>query len=122
MEFSRRRLGQKRIEAQRSFHHHTENRVTTNVVTPVHPISNCDWIWRLMGEETGRGKWSPNLGDGEKREKKFGRWPNPRPSPNAKQGAMELGGRIAIDRIWIKRPSFILDTGIQVLSPYGPNT
>ena len=30
-------------------------------------------------KKSGRGKWSPNPGDGQKREKKFGRWPNPGP-------------------------------------------
>ena len=44
-------------------------------------------------KKSGRRKLSPNHGEGEKREKKSGRWPNPGPSPDAKQVVTVYKGR-----------------------------
>ncbi|GFZ03319.1 hypothetical protein Acr_15g0019270 [Actinidia rufa] len=62
------------------FHHHAVLSVTTDGVYPAvdgfgsHPRRN-------QGHKIGK----PNAGDGERRETKSGRWPNPEPSPDAKQ-------------------------------------
>ncbi|GFY81543.1 hypothetical protein Acr_01g0013520 [Actinidia rufa] len=86
MEFSRRRLGQKGIEG-------------TSVIPPPrggprdhgrgYPLSVPSPAVAGFGDQCWRAKWSPNQGDGEKREKKSGRWPSPGPSPDAKQDGIE---------------------------------
>ena len=47
--------------------------------------SVVDGFRRPSAKKSGRQKCKPNPGEGEKREKKSGRWPNPGPSPSAKQ-------------------------------------
>ncbi|GFZ07674.1 hypothetical protein Acr_19g0006110 [Actinidia rufa] len=49
------------------------------------------WMeFEAIGDEIREAKILPNPGEREKRETKSGRWPNPGPSPSAKQAGMVL--------------------------------
>ncbi|GFY85948.1 hypothetical protein Acr_04g0006860 [Actinidia rufa] len=44
---------------------------------------------RQSEKKSRRQKFSPNLGEEVSRENKFGRWPNPGPSPDAKHAVID---------------------------------
>ncbi|GFS32429.1 hypothetical protein Acr_00g0022740 [Actinidia rufa] len=87
MEFSRRRLSQKGTEgttvipSPRGGPRDHGRGYPPSVPSPA--VAGFRDKWE---KKSGRGKWSPNTGDGEKREKKSGRWPSPGPSPDDKTG------------------------------------
>ncbi|GFZ13806.1 hypothetical protein Acr_23g0021910 [Actinidia rufa] len=81
------------------FHHHAVLRVTTDGVTPVRDISGCGWIWKPSVKKSGVQNCKPNPRGGERRETKSGRWPNPGPSPDAKQPVKALAKLNDVDSL-----------------------